>query len=264
MRVKFLFSVASIFALSIFLAGCSKENGDDSSPSQPSSNYFPVLIENFTNTYCDGCVAVHEALEMVMNHYNSEGKSPVLVEFHSQLNPSDPFYSADPSMHSSRNGYYGFGSWPQLVIDGYVLTSDERTSADEIKAIIDSANVQGKPAEVQVEVSSSNDSVYVSLSIDATEEVIGNLFCYLVRQVTTFETAPGSNGITEYHCVAALSFTDPYGQAIAIPSGESEELSFDDAIPAEVSGGATEGYSVVAFIQGPDNEIMCVGAMDLD
>ncbi len=244
-----------VFAL-VLLSGCGKEEGE--SPTSAQVSYFSVLVEDFTNVNCIPCADVHDALGSVVDAFAQEGLAPVLVEFHPMIYPDDPFHDAAAEVHDSRMSFYGIDGVPQLFIDGVQLPQERLSDPDYLWWFVDSVRALEKPLSISISASAVGESVDVSVTVssgvDSTVSTV--LYCVLVRDTVTFDDAPGSNGITEFHDVAAVMLPDVGGSFCALPPGGETSFHYSAQLPDEVPGGATSGYSVVAFVQGDDRVVL--------
>ena len=264
--MKKIFIIIAIIGILIF-AGCHKKdsNGDDNNDEL---QYFPVLIEEFSHTDCVPCVNVDNNVNSVLEYYESQGISPIFMEFHPKPTGfgDDPFELSNPEMHNSRmNWYYDYFSLenvPQLFVDATVLSAMDRNDVNMIQQIVENAKNLSKPANISGSAFVDGDSIRLQATITADSAITANVFCYLVREKITFATAPGLNGLAEFHMIPASEFD----WANPAPPASFTELDINSAVetPAEIADGTTDGYCAIVVVQNNERTILGVARFDIE
>ena len=255
-----------IFALSVafvlIFAGCSEDNDNsenDNNPPQEGS-YFPVVVEEFSHTDCVPCVNVSNAVQTVMENYEEAGAVPILIEFHPKPEGfgADPFHDENPDLHDGRMAwyfdYFGLENLPQLLVDAQPLSAMERNDPDVIYQKIEGARSTAKPVSIEGYVLVACDSVRIALSFRADSTVSANIFCFLVRDEVEFSEAPGSNGMTQFHHIAAEQF--PIDSAVVSVAWDSLDIETLVPLPPDIEGATVSGYSVVVIVQDGERNIL--------
>jgi len=267
--MKKLFILYTIIGVLLF-GGCEKKNDNDDNNDNNTtpSQYFSVLIEDFSHTDCVPCVNVDNAVNTVLEYYASQGASPIFMEFHPKPTGfgDDPFNLANPELHDGRMNwyydYYGLDNVPQLFVDATVLSATDRNDVDRIQQIVEDAKNSPKPATISGSASLDGDSIRLQVTITADSSITADVFCYLVRETITFTTAPGSNGLEEFHMIPAAQFEweNP------TPTASFTELDINSSvdIPDEISGGTTDGYSAIVVVQDNERNILGVARFDIE
>ncbi len=259
-----------VLLLSIFLIffGCSK-NDDDNNDNPPTGDYFPVIIEEFSHVNCGPCAFVADAVHSVLEDYGADSLLPVFIEYHAEVEyGDDPFYEAAPNVHGGRRTYYydflGIENIPQLLIDGVPLSGADRVDTYRIKTLTEEARQNAKLAVISADITNLGDSIGFDCTITADSAFAGKLYCFLALRNVHFESAPGSNGITDFHMIAIEVVPDMDGVEISLEASEDWQLERFFPIPAEIADGQTDGYSFVAIIQNDSREILGANRFDVE
>jgi len=260
----------SVLILSVFLVffGCS-DNGDDNNDNPPTGVYFPVIIEEFSHVNCGPCATVSDAVHSILEDYGTDSLLPVFIEYHAEVEyGNDPFYEAAPNVHGDRRAYYydflGIENIPQLLIDGVPLSGSDRIDPNRIKTLTEEARQNAKYAVITAEIATQGDSIGFDCTITADSAFAGKLYCFLALKNIHFESAPGSNGITDFHTIAINIEPDMDGVEISLETDEDWQLQKYFAIPPEIEDGQTDGYSFVVIIQNDSREILGANRFDVE
>ncbi|RKZ33664.1 hypothetical protein DRQ33_03790 [bacterium] len=261
--------VPMLILTSIFIIGCSKDNnGDNDDNNSDELQYFPVLIEEFSHTDCSPCVSVAEAVELVLDDYESSGLSPIFVEFH----PCPPGFGNDPfndfatELHQGRTEWY-YDFWelenvPQLLVDGEPLSAMDRIDPDRIASFVESARQSNRPAEITGTATINGDSIRLDASVVSDSSMEVYIFCYLTGQSIVFDSPPGDNGLSQFHMVALAEF--PIQDSIYSIGTDEMEISESVEIPPEIQNATIQNYSTVVIIQDENRNIIGTNRLDVE
>jgi len=222
-----------------------------------STGYYPVLVEDFTNVNCVPCANVAAALGDVEEHYSSLAK-PVVIEFHPNVFPGDPFYLASPTIHLRQFNFYALSSIPKLLLDGELFNTPD--DPDAILTRLEQIRTTAKQATIQGYTYSSGDSIVIEGVVRTQSALIGQLSCYITRREFDFSIAPGDNDLTDFHFVASELMGE---QAL---SGIMEfYFRYSVERPREILGGENTGYTIIAFIQNQSShQVLGVNAFEAE
>lgn len=254
MRMTFL---TLLVGVAVFFAGCSNGDGDDNN--HTAAEFFPVLVEDFSHVDCNPCVAVSNALHAAVEHFAADGKVPVVIEYHPRPAgfADDVFHDASPVVHEERYAAYAVSNLPHLFVNCAAVSYTDRVDQYRLIAIIDSAKSAVMHFEIALDTAIVNDSLVVSATVTADSADSGTVFCYIMRKNIVFTTAPGSNGLVEYHNVAAEKFVNIHGNTISLAAAESRTISDKLPLPTELANATTDGFGVVFFVQRGTQIIGC-------
>lgn len=177
-----------------------------------------VMVEEFTNASCGPCASQNPGFNTVLNN-----NYDILTAIKYQVNfPGyDPMNEQNPGEVDTRRAYYAVSGVPHGTVNGVNITND-CNAYDGCPACLagsDLSTAQSNLTPVTMTVSHSlsatYDSVYVQISVTSDVELTGNLRlrAAVTEEEILFETAPGSNGETEFFQVMRKMLPNAGGTA---------------------------------------------------
>lgn len=157
-----------------------------------------VLWEQFTNTSCGPCAGFNPQAEA----YWAQNQDQVAAIAYHVWWPgaNDPFYQHNISEQQWRTNYYGCNSVPWTTIDG-----NKYNTNPSMGSIINVINAQldvPSPFTINLDhsMSGTNETVSVTMDIECTADVSGNMkaFIVVIETEVDFSSPPGSNGETHF------------------------------------------------------------------
>ena len=182
-----------------------------------------VLVEEATNASCGPCASQNPAFDALL-HSNLDKLVP--LKYHWYFPGYDPMHNHNPEENNSRVSYYGINGVPHALIDGSSITGSSYVGAPAncTQAKIDNAYAIPSPFEITMYHEVNNGVINVAMLIEATENVNGNLRARMavVEKHIHFNSAPGSNGETDFYDVMKKMLPNPSGIALKdnIEAGE--------------------------------------------
>lgn len=202
-----------------------------------------VVVEEFTNSGCQGCPEFEMLLGAVSDDLDDE--DVIVLALHTNIpDVGDPMLGANALELFRRSVvFYAIGGNPSAAIDGGLLPGippSEQMVRDSIGVHRRSA----APVDLQATYTLAGSDVTAEVTVRAVEDVPGDLRLLLMTVQTeiSYDQPPGSNGQSSFrHVVRDLAPDDnntPVGDPIAITAGMDETRTiaatlFTSAIPPD-------------------------------
>lgn len=171
-----------------------------------------LMVEEATNASCGPCASQNPAFDALLQ--NNLDKL-VALKYHWYFPGYDPMHNHNSEENNARVSYYNINGVPHALIDGTSLTGSSYTGSPSnlSQAKIDQAYAIPSPFEITMSHEVIDDVIYVAMLIEATEEVSGNLRARIavVEKHIHFNSAPGSNGETDFYDVMKKMLPNPSG-----------------------------------------------------
>lgn len=226
-----------------------------------------VLMEEWTNASCGPCADQNPDFNTLLD---ANLDKVVSIKYQWYFPGFDPFHEQNPDEIDNRGAYYGLNGVPTAWMDGTAGDDSYAGGAGGWdvsgggyeggpygynQATIDYAAEQTTPISMSLEHSLNDNITEVTVNItlrNMSEEDFtmadGRLQIALLEEEVVFNTAPGSNGETEFYNVMRKMYPDENGTTVpTIPAGDSISYTIIGAVPDYIYGLAE--LKVVAFIQ---------------
>lgn len=157
-----------------------------------------VLHEEFTSSTCGPCVAANNKFKPWLTTY-SNIYTAIFWHVNWPSPGNDPMYAANPVDNGSRVSYYSVNSVPYAVVDGNYWTGNGQSLA--ISTIQNRSNDPSPFAiSLQKRNSPTNDSIYLTMLISATQAVSASMVAHnvVIEKNIHFNIAPGTNGEKDF------------------------------------------------------------------
>jgi len=171
-----------------------------------------VLIEEATNASCIPCAAQNPAFDALLNQ-NREHIA--VVKYHASWPGYDPMYNHNTTDNGARISYYGINSVPRGVMDG----TYNNMPSTFTQALINQYVVVPSPYEIDMYhyLSEDQDTIYAIMRIKAAQDINEEglkAHIAVVENHIHFNSAPGSNGETDFYDVLKKLLPSRFGTAI--------------------------------------------------
>ncbi len=209
-----------------------------------------VMLEHFTQASCGPCATVNPTIHNIM--LNNADKMTT-INYHTSWPGYDPMYLHNTADPSAKVSYYGVNSVPHSVIDGNVYNGHPNGWTTNM-SIINNRYAVPSPFTLSVnqQLSPSNDTLFVTMLVEATAPVTGPISAYMavIEKFIHFNTAPGSNGEKDFYNVLKKLLPTKTGVALPTPMQPGEYVILEYYwVLANVY--SLDQLSVVSFIQNP-------------
>lgn len=158
-----------------------------------------VLLEHFTQASCPPCATYNPGVQAILD--NNPGKITA-VKYQTSWPGYDPMNLHNPSDVAARVSLYNVSGVPNSVLDGnYFNGSPTAWNVGTVNA----RYAMSTPVEIEVqhELNSSQDTIFVTMLVKTTGPVSGNIGAYIavIEKHIDFNFPPGSNGETDFYNV---------------------------------------------------------------
>ncbi len=162
-----------------------------------------VLFESFGNVSCDPCVESAENLERFRSEHDM-ATFALFEYFANWPSPNDPFYNESPQDVDQRVRYYKVYALPSLRLNGQ--TGVDASKYEEIENAYTTALAQqNTPLAVSVSRRLEDDSLKILVELYDYGQVLEDnqlrLFVAVYEDSIHFDTAPGTNNLTDFNFV---------------------------------------------------------------
>jgi thiol-disulfide isomerase/thioredoxin len=221
--------------------------------SQPKSQRL-ILIEEFTNASCGPCAAANPAFNALLQQTANVEKI-VAVKYQTNWPGFDPMNVQTQAEVGPRVTYYGVTGVPNAEMDGNAWNGHP---ANFTQTMINNeyAVAASFTMDVHHTLSTDFDSIYISVTVTATDNVTGTLVLHTVilEDLIEFDAAPGSNGETEFYNVMRKMLPNSSGTTLlgTWPTGYSQTFTFAVPLPSYIYN--FDQISVVSWVQNNANK----------
>lgn len=232
-----------------------------------------VLIEEGSNASCGPCATQNPAFHTLLEANLTKAVS---LKYQWYFPGFDPMHNHNPDESDGRfNGYYNQNGVPTAMIDGVVPDGDndpnfnvqwyEGAPGGFSQAMIDARYANPAQFDIDLSYTIAPERITVNATATCTEQVSGNLKLRIavIEKHISFDSAPGSNGETDFYNIMKKFLPNMGGVAM---SGEympgetfSTEQSWELANIYDI-----DEVAVVAFIQDDNDKSVKQAAIAQD
>jgi len=210
-----------------------------------------VLLEHFTQASCGPCAQYNPSIH---NLLVSNPDKITSINYHTSWPGYDPMYNQNPTDPSARVTYYGVSSVPHSVLDGNFFSGHP---GDWNITTVNQRYAVPSPFTMNINqrLSATNDTLFVTMMIQATETVTGPITAHtaIIEKHIHFNTPPGSNGEKDFYNVLKKLLPTKNGVALPTPMMPGEYVILESYwVLANVYD--VNELSVVGFIQNPTSK----------
>jgi len=227
--------------------------GDTHSVSFGLNFHRTALIEEFSHVNCTNCPNAAAAVQEVLSDI---GDSIIAIEWHpEQSGGVDPFHADNAEMHDGRVDYYAFVGIPRVFVAADLVP--DPTSVSTITAYVEDALNEDSPCSDFALWGHVSEPGMAKVGIKA----IGDAGEGIIRMVVVenhrhYDTAPGSNGMTDFHNVPRTMNRYPATGAFGLEIGDVLYFAIEFDVPSDLSDGE---YSLIAWFENDANGIFETG-----
>lgn len=222
-----------------------------------------VLAEEFTNASCGPCAAQNPAFDALLS---ANPTKITAVKYHTNWPGVDPMNAHNPQDIAARVTYYSVSGVPYCRLDGVAVTGSSYVGAPSnlTQAKIDAEFAITSPLlmQLQATLNATQDSIFVSLLVHATQAVTGTLVAHIavIEKHINFVNAPGSNGEKNFSQVVVKLLPGKNGTSIgsSMAAGDYKLLKYAWPLPSWIYN--KNELAAVAFVQNNANKAVLQAA----
>lgn len=213
-----------------------------------------VLQEEFTQASCGPCAAQNPAFNTLLNANTTK---VVSIKHQTSWPGVDPMNAQNPTDVATRVSYYGISGVPDGPQDGVepAGASYLGAPANVTQAMIDAEYATPSPFTLTINhtFSPDYDSVFVTCVITASQAYtsVGALYARIamVEETIHFNSAPGTNGETDFYNVLRKMYPSALGTALpgTWTMGQTQTITFGAPIPSYIY--SKSQIKFVAYVQ---------------
>jgi len=191
-----------------------------------------VILQEWTSSTCAPCASNNPTIDAFVD---ANIDSIVAVKYHVWWPGAgnDPMYLYNTTQIRYRTGYYGVGGVPNVIMGGVNDPDFPYTTAGVLQNAYDLQYSQGTPFELMVtDTPIPGDSIQVDVSITIHAPLRAGDYVLQVEAVERhihYDTAPGSNGETDFYDVFRKAYPDEFGTTFPTTVG-THDFMFKYAI----------------------------------
>jgi hypothetical protein len=245
-----IFNIIVLILLFSILIGCESNDNPQNSIYIPRPVNKKVLVEYFSNSNCQPCIAAHKYfIEPIENAAGQTINDTALIFLSWQFkypNINDSIYWANPVQNAYRANFYSVLGAPYGALDGNYMGSFSSTDwTNEVNAEFKTTKY------VNFNLSGSYDSISRNGSVTAAVQTLvapptsDNVIHFILAESKVmYISAP--NGIKEYNDVMRSMITDTTGVSITLTQGATTTLTESYNINSKY---VDFNCSIIIFIQ---------------
>lgn len=183
-----------------------------------------VVIEEFTNSGCQGCPEFESLLGVVSTDVDDENL--IVLSVHTSIpDTHDPMLTLELLRRSQL--YYGISGNPSAAIDG-MLMPGVPPAEEMVRDSIAAHRRTVSPVDLELTYSVAGTAVWAEVRVRSVADVTGDTRLLLMTAQTeiAYDAPPGSNGQAVFHHVVRDLAPDesntPVGDPITITAGMDE------------------------------------------
>ncbi len=253
MALKKILLMIPLLMLS-FYYGCESNDAVTSSVYIPQPVNKKILVEFFTNSYCQPCVNAHNYLDQVnaVGGVTLNDTSVIVLSYHAKSpNPADSLYQANTQQSDARFGYYGvqLTGTPNCQADGVYMG---QFSSTNYTALLNAEFESTRYLNVAL-TNNFNGTDSGTITADITDLVALPAGQNVIHVVITendvpYVTAP--NHVTHPDDVMRYMVTGSDGQNISLSQNQTTSVSIRYGIR---SAWKKQDCFINVFVQGVDS-----------
>ncbi len=186
------------------------------------------LMESFTSSTCYWCGVYNPGMDALL-HSNEDKITSIKYHMNWPSPGNDPMYWHNPQDNNARKNYYGVSGIPHCVVDGNFFVGSPGSFT---QATINNASSVPSPFEMQMQhsLSADEDTVFITMIIEATDDVSGTLVGHMVviEKHIHFSSPPGTNGERDFYNVMKKMLPSSSGTALD-NFGNGEYIILEDS-----------------------------------
>jgi hypothetical protein len=221
-----------------------------------------VFVEECTQASCAPCASQNPGFNTLLAANTSK---VISLKYQTSWPGVDPMNAQNPGDVAARVTYYNVSGVPNATMDGALVPDVAGTSYDGAAAALTQAQIDDQYAvpspftmNLTHELSADFDSVYITLTLTASQAVSGDLHLRvaLAEKQITFATAPGSNGEKLFYNIMRKMLPDADGTVIAASWNVNDVQTYTFGVPVPSYLYDLRQLNVVAFVQDDATQIV--------
>ena len=212
-----------------------------------------IVYEEFTNDDCGPCASQNPGFDALLNSNSTKCTS---IKYHVNWPGPDPMNQQDAADASARVGFYGVSGVPYAVQDGipvpicsgYYLGAPHCVT----QGMIDAEYAVPSPftMNLNTRISSGNDSIFLTLLIQASEAYNGASVAQnvVIEKHIHFNSPPGTNGEKDFYNVMKQMLPSSSGTALPASWGLNDYVLLETSWKLGTIYDMSQ-LAAVAFIQ---------------
>jgi hypothetical protein len=215
------------------LPGCLYNDDITNIINNPSSYKKKVLVEFFTNSGCNPCVAAHEYLDGItaLSGVTSNDTNVIIISYHTRYPyPYDSLYRANVPHNEARISYYGVSYTPQGRLDGVNLgqfNANDWTSAINLE--LSTKNYTAITLSKTYDTLSRTGNVGAQINTLSSIQD-GDIVVHLVITENSVPYITAGNGVKYPNDVMRTLLTGENGEPITLVNGQQITINKDFTI----------------------------------
>lgn len=213
-----------------------------------------VLLEEWTSSTCGPCAANNPTIDAFIA---ARFDSLVAIKYHMNW-PSpgnDPMYLYNPQQANDRRYYYGVNAVPHVIMDGIVNPSYPYSNPPSLpNAFYPRKNV-GTPLSLTVtNTRLPGDTIQADVTLQISSQLPEGQYYLRVHAVERhihYNTAPGTNGETDFYDVFRRAYPNSTGTAIPTAPGT---YNFTFKYPLDMAVWVDSMIYTAVFVQNDANK----------
>ncbi len=210
------------------------------------------LAEQYTSSTCGPCGQINPGFDALLNS-NADKITSIKYHMSWPAPGNDPMYHHNTVDNNARRNYYSVNSVPHVQIDGTYWAGNPGSVG---QGLINSASSQPSPFNMQFhhELSPGEDYIYVTMLIEATDDVNGDLVAQMViiEKHIHFSSPPGTNGETDFYNVMKKML--PTASGTALPNFTTGDYMILEESWELANVYENDELAAVGFIQNDGNK----------
>lgn len=209
-----------------------------------------VLLEHFTQASCGPCAQINPTIH---SRLVANADKMTSINYHVNWPGVDPMNAHNPGDVSTRVSLYGVSAVPHSVLDGSIYSGSPQGWLNNM-SIVNNRYAVPSPFSLSInqELSATNDTLFVTMLVHATDTVTGNATAYLavIEKYIHFNSPPGSNGEKDFYNVFKKFLPSKTGVSLPTPLYPGDYVILQSYwVLANVYN--LDQLSVIGFIQSP-------------
>ena len=187
-----------------------------------------VLAEELTSATCPPCASQNPAFNALL-----QANTDIVTSIKYQMNwptpNGDPMYLDNPEDNNARRSYYGVNAIPWVFLDGGFDNQPQFI----YQSTLDAAAGIPSPFEIQIQhyVTPDQDSIYLTMLIEVTDDVSGNLVAHdvVIEKEIHFSSPPGTTNEKDFYNVMKKMLPSSNGTVLASSYEVGDYVILQDA-----------------------------------
>ncbi|BDQ02962.1 T9SS type A sorting domain-containing protein [Ignavibacterium sp.] len=213
-----------------------------------------VLLEEWTSSTCGPCAANNPTIDAFIA---ARFDSLVAVKYHMNW-PSpgnDPMYLYNPQQANDRRFYYGVNAVPHVIMDGIVNPSYPYSNPPSLPNAFYPRKSVGTPLALSVtNTRLPGDTIQADVTLQIGHQLPAGQYYLRVHAVERhihYNTAPGTNGETDFYDVFRRAFPNSTGTPIPTAPGT---YNFTFKYPLDMAVWVDSMIYTAVFVQNDANK----------